>query len=136
MCAPSHLALTHRMAVGLGLLGALSLPIRAQAKVGIPCAVRIRSLASADYDHSTEVLLRGFLVGREKGLLLLKIAAGIVRVDVGSWDEAIVMAAPAEVVVLAAKRQEGAGQKLVAREIRYDGGLVVCRDGNGVPVAR
>lgn len=124
------------MAVCLSLLGALSLQVRAQARVGVPCSVRIRSLASADYDHSTEVLLRGLLVGREKGLLLLKIAAGIVRVDVGSWDEVIVMAAPAEVVVLAAKRQEDTRQKLVAREIRYDGGFVVCRDVNGVPIAR
>lgn len=128
--------MTLRMMVGLSLLGILGLRAQAQATTGVSCAVRIRSLASADYDHSTEVLLPGLLVGREKGLLLLKIAAGIVRVDVGSWDEAIIKGAPAEVIVLAAKRQEGAGQKLVAREIRFDGGCIVCRDSNGVPVAR
>jgi hypothetical protein len=122
------------MAVGLSLLGVLALPVQAQATAGVHCAVRIRSRAAADYDHSTEVLLHGLVIGREQGMLLLRIAAGIVRVEVGSWEDAVVKKAPAEVVVLAAKRQEEGRQRLVAREIRFPGGCVTLRDANGAPL--
>lgn len=122
------------MAVGLGMLGMLSLPVRAQAQVGVPCSVRIRSLASADYDAATEVLLHGLVVGWEQGLLLLRIPAGTVRVEVGPWAEAIIEKGLTEVQLLAAKRQDEGGQRLVARELRYGGGLVAIRDANGVPL--
>jgi hypothetical protein len=79
------------------------------------------------------VLLQGHLVGRENGLLLLRLKAGIVRVDVGPWEEAVLREAGASVFILASKRQEAGHQRFVARQIHLPSGSVVLRDALGVP---
>lgn len=123
-----------RLALGLALVGVVAGPVQAQATVGVPCAVRIRPLAAADYDPSTEVLLRGRVIGRENGLILLRITAGIVRVDAGAWGGSAPYEAASTVEILASKRQEGGHQRFLAREIRQDSGSVMIRDARGVPL--
>ena len=49
----------------LSLLLALSGSLQAQVRLSVPCSVRIRPAAAADYDLASEVNLRGILVGRE-----------------------------------------------------------------------
>jgi hypothetical protein len=95
--------------------------------------VRIRPRAAADYDPSTEVRLQGRFIGRDHGLLLLRLDAGVVRVDVGQWEEAVLREAGANVVILASKRQEAGRQRFVVREVQLPGGAVIIRDALGVP---
>lgn len=122
------------LAVVLFFAGFLAMPVRAQAAATVTCSVRIRPRAAADYDPSTEVLLRGRVIGREAGLILLRLPAGTVRVDAGAWGGAETLAAGSSVEVLASKRQEDGRQRFLAREIRHAEGLVAIRDAQGVPL--
>jgi hypothetical protein len=122
-----------RLVLGLALMGCIAAPGLAQATAGAPCTVRIRPQAAADYDPSTEVLLQGRLVGRENGLLLLRLRAGIVRVDMGAWEEAVLREAGSSLAILASKRLENGRQRFVAREVHLTSGSVIIRDAQGVP---
>jgi hypothetical protein len=96
--------------------------------------VRIVPRAALDYDLSNEVLLQGQVVTREKGTIVLRLAAGTVRVDTGSWAGSDLLQPGTPIEVLAAKRQEDGHQRFMAREIRYAGGSVMLRDAQGVPL--
>jgi hypothetical protein len=123
ICSLRHLVMS------LVLVG----PALAQATVGVPCAVRIRPRAASDYDPSREVILRGRVVGREQGLILLRLSAGIVRVDAGAWVGPGSSDANSAVEILASGRQENGRQWFLAREISHAGGRVMIRDARGVP---
>ena len=122
------------LALALGFLGFLATPVQAQTTASATCSVRIRPRAAADYDPSAEVLLRGRVIGREAGLILLRLPAGTVRVDAGAWGGAETLEAGSSVEVLASKRQEDGRQRFLAREIRHREGFVVIRDARGVPL--
>ena len=96
--------------------------------------VRIVPRAALDYDLSNEVVLQGQVVSREKDIIVLRLAAGTVRVDTGSWADSDLLRPGTRVEILAAKRQEDGHQRFMAREIRYTGGSVVLRDAQGVPL--
>ncbi len=123
---------------GLGLVLAMSVvvaePARAQATANVTCSARIRPQAAADYDLSTEVTLRGQVVGREGAMILLKIAAGTVRIDAGVSAAVAAIPVGSVIEVVAAKRQENGRQRLLAREIRHWSGALVLRDRDGVPI--
>jgi hypothetical protein len=72
------------------------------------------------------------MIGRENGLLLLRLAAGTVRVDAGAWDDPAAREAESMVEILASKRQEDGRQRFLAREILLAGHRVVIRDAGGV----
>jgi len=129
---PHSFPSTRRLALGLMLAAACAGQALAQSSTTVPCSVRIRPRAAADYDPSTEVSLRGRVVGAEQGLILLKIAAGTLRVEAGSLAD-FGTSGP-EVVILASMRMEGGRQRFLAREIRTEGGLVKLRDALGVPL--
>jgi hypothetical protein len=133
---PHALPATCRLVFGLALAECSGGPALAQtqAKAEATCTVRILPRAAAGYDPSTEMVLRGRVIGRENGLILLRIPAGIVRVDAGAWDEAAAREAGVTLEILASKRQENGRQRFLAREIRHPGGRVVIRDALGVPV--
>jgi hypothetical protein len=123
------------------LLGVLAIGVACSIIAGKTTAtatasvsVRILPPAALDYDLSNEVLLRGQVVGREKGTLLLRLKAGTVRVDTGSWVGSELVQLGTDIEVVAAKRQEDGHQRFIARELRQAGGTVVLRDAQGVPV--
>lgn len=134
MPSPRLLRSLHHLALGLVFLGFAAGPAFAQTTVAVPCTVRIRPRAAADYDPSTEVLLQGRVIGREDGLILLRMAAGIVRVQAGAWQGTPATAGELAVEIIASKRQEGDRQRFLAREIRHAEGRVVLRDVQGVPL--
>lgn len=106
--------------------------VRAQAS--LPCTVRIRPLAAADYDPGSEVALHGEVTFAGEGLLKVRLACGVVRVEVGrsiAWDGSLV---GQTVDVLAARRQDDQGQRFLARELRTAGGTWILRDRRGVPL--
>jgi hypothetical protein len=96
--------------------------------------VRILPRAAMDYDLSNEVLLQGQVIAQDKGTIMLRLAAGTVRVDTGSWAGSDLLRPGTRVEVVAAKRQEDGHQRFMAREIRYAGGSLVLRDAQGVPL--
>jgi hypothetical protein len=96
--------------------------------------VRILPRAAFDYDFSNEVVLQGQVVAREKDIIVLRLAAGTVRVDTGSWVGSDLLQPGTRIEVLAAKRQEDGHQRFMAREIHYAGGSVMLRDAQGVPL--
>jgi hypothetical protein len=100
----------------------------------VTCTVRILSPAEAGIDPAPEVLLKGQFIGRAQGLLLLRIPAGVVRVDADAWDGAEARKVGLIVEVLASRRQEAGRQWFVAREIRFAGGKVMIRDTKGLPL--
>lgn len=106
-----------------------------QAGASVPCAVRIRPRAAADYDPSTEVVLRGTVASLQAAGLRLQLTAGTVRVDLGNAGLLDSLAPGMAIEVVASKRQDDAGQRLVARELRTPNGTLVLRDAQGVPVA-
>jgi len=97
------------------------------------CSVRICPAAAADYDPSSEVLLRGCIAERQGNTLRLRLPFGTVRVDLGS---ASIEAARVgqNVEVLASKRQDEKGQRFVARELRFADATQILRDAQGVPL--
>lgn len=134
MNIPDPIRSTRRLALGLALVGFLAGPALAQAAAAVPCTVRIRPRAAADYDPSTEVLLRGRIIGRENGLILLRMAAGTVHVDAGAWGEPGWPDTASTIEILASRRQEDGHQRFLAREIRQAGSSVMIRDARGVLV--
>lgn len=123
------------------LLGVLAIGVacsiiagKNSATASASISVRILPRAALDYDLSNEVLLRGQVVAREKDILVLRLAAGTVRVDIGTWAGAGLLLPGTPVEILAAKRQEDGHQRFMAREIRYAGGAMVLRDAQGVPL--
>jgi hypothetical protein len=80
------------------------------------------------------VLLHGQVIGVENGLILLRLPAGVVRVDVGSWEGQGTREGRTSVEILACKCQSEGRQRFLAREIRHAGGCVTLRDARGVPV--
>ena len=97
-------------------------------------SVRILPRAAFDYDLSNEVVLQGQVVVQEKDIIVLRLEAGTVRVDTGSWAGSDLLRPGTRIEVLAAKRQDDGHQRFVAREIRYVGGSVMLRDAQGVPL--
>lgn len=125
---------TCRLALVLALAGFIAGPVWAQATASATAMVRIRPRAAADYDLSSEVVLRGQVVAQERDVILLRLSAGTVRVDTGAWGGSDVLQPGTAIEVVAAKRQEDGRQRLIAREIRHAGGLAVIRDAEGVPL--
>jgi hypothetical protein len=74
------------------------------------------------------------VIAQDKGTIMLRLAAGTVRVDTGSWAGSDLLRPGTRVEVVAAKRQEDGHQRFMAREIRYAGGSLVLRDAQGVPL--
>ena len=114
-------------ALSVGLVLALSAPLHAQARLTVPCTVRIRPIEAADYDLGSEVTIQGRILGREGRLLLLEIKGGRVRVDPGRSEEILALAPGTDVLVVAAKVQEEGHQRLLARLIRIEGRTLVLR---------
>ena len=133
---PDRLRPTRRQALALLLATLLAGPAWAQATASIPISVHIRSHAAGGYEPSSELLLRGRVIGRDQGLFLVRIAAGVVRVNAGAWPGPEPRDAKASLEILAARRQENGRQIFLAREIRTASGTVVLRDTQGVPLPR
>jgi len=106
---------------------------QASARVSVPCAVRIRSMASADYNPAGEFLLKGKVSEVENGILKLRLPFGVVRIQVGRAFKGETLAIGQEVEVVASAWQDDLGQHVVGREIRHGGDLLVLRDAQGVP---
>ena len=83
-----------------------------------------------------DITVRGRVIGRDQGLFLVRIAAGVVRVNAGAWPGPEPRDAKASLEILAARRQENGRQIFLAREIRTASGTVVLRDTQGVPLPR
>ena len=133
MNRPASIRTTRHLALSLAFAGSVSGLGLAQTTTTVPCLVRIRPRAAADYDPSSEVILRGHVIGRENGLILLRMAAGIVHVDAGAWDGSGPPDPASTVEILASRRQEDGRQRFIAREIRHATGCLVIRDAQGVP---
>jgi hypothetical protein len=123
------------------LLGVLAIGVvcsiiagKNSATASASITVRIVPRAAFDYDLSNEVILQGQVVAREKDIIMLRLTAGTVRVDTGSWAGSDLLRPGTRIEVVAAKRQEDGHQRFIAREIRYAGGSVVIRDAQGVPL--
>ena len=133
---PDRLRPTRRQALGLLLATLLAGPAWAQATASIPISVHIRSHVAGGYEPSSELLLRGRVIGRDQGLFLVRIAAGVVRVDAGAWAGPEPRDAEISLEILAARHQENGRQTFLAREIRTASGTVLLRDAQGVPLPR
>ena len=72
----------------------------------------------------------------DQGLFLVRIAAGVVRVDAGAWAGPEPRDAEISLEILAARHQENGRQTFLAREIRTASGTVLLRDAQGVPLPR
>ncbi len=125
-----------RPALGLLLATLLAAPALAQATATIPISVHIRSRAAGGYEPSSELLLRGRVIGRDQGLFLVRITAGVVRVNAGAWHGPEPRDAEASLEIIAARHQENGRQTFLAREIRTASGTVVLRDTQGMPLPR
>lgn len=130
---PGYLPFILHLGRTLALVGLVGVPAQAQNTKCAPCTVRIRPRAAADYDPSAEVDLHGQVAGWREGVILLRIAAGILPVDTGAWNTAKTLEAGSTVEILASKRVEEGRQRFLARVIRYDGGVLAIRDARGVP---
>lgn len=134
---PVSIRTMRHLGMALVLVGSIVWPVLSQASstASATATVRVLPRAAAGYDPSAEVLLRGVAGGWEGGQLLLRLNAGTVRVDTGSWDgrEALAVGAPVE--VLASKVQQDGRQRFLARQIRHARGLSVVRDAWGVPIS-
>lgn len=131
----------HLGSIQFRLLGVLAIGVACSIIAGKNSAtatasitVRVLPRAGLDYDLSNEVILRGQVVAREKDILVLRLKAGTVRVDTGSWVGSELAQPGTDIEVVAAKRQEDGRQRFIAREIRHAGGSVVLRDAQGVPL--
>ncbi len=100
----------------------------------VPCSVRIRPIAAADYDPASEFTLQGTVIAVLDGALKLRLPFGVIRVQVGQALRHGTLAVGETIEVLASRRQDDAGQRFVAREVRTASGTVVLRDAQGVPV--
>lgn len=134
MTTSDSIRTTRRLALALALAGFIAEPALAQATASATVTVRIRPRAAADYDLSSEVILRGQVVAHEKGIIRLRLSPGVVRVDTGAWNGSDLLQPGTAIEVVAAKRQEDGRQRHIAREIRHAGGVVVIRDAQGVPL--
>jgi hypothetical protein len=111
-------------------------PLMAQAApqtIAVPCAVRIRPRAAADYDPSSELVLAGTVIAAQPGSLRLQLGYGTVRVDLGGAVPAVVVGQ--DVAVTVSRLQDDLGQRFVARELRSGEVDQVLRDAEGVPVS-
>jgi len=126
---------TCRLGLLLALAGGSGVVVLAQSTRSASIAVRIRPLAAADYDLSSEVTLRGVVEGWEGGAIRLRLAAGFLRVDTGVLDTSGLLEAGAAIEVLASRRVVDGRQQFLAREIQHAGGVLRLRDASGVPLA-
>ena len=111
--------------LALATMTPLMAQVATRATASVTCSVRIRSRAAADYDPSAELVLSGTVVSAQAGSLRLRLAAGTVRVDLGS----------ANVAVTVSRLQNENGQHFVARELHAAAGDQIFRDADGVPVS-
>jgi hypothetical protein len=122
-----------KVIVALAVMSPLMAQAAPASTLAVPCAVRIRPRAAADYDPSAELVLSGTVVAAQTGSLRLQLAFGTVRVDLGSAAPLVTVGEQA--VVTVSRLQDGTGQRFVARELRSAEGDQVLRDAEGVPVA-
>jgi hypothetical protein len=92
--------------------------------------VRIRNLATTDYDPATEFLLRGIVTEARAGLLRVRLPVGVVRIHLGT-PLAPPVAVGHRVEILASRQQDEQGQWFTAREVRTGAGTFVLRDPRG-----
>ena len=118
----------------LALIAAPALAQAPSASASISCSVRIRPIAAADYNPSSELTLRGTVAEVRPGIVLLRLPYGLVRVQVGARLQESTPAVGQSVEVVASKWQDDQGQRFVARELRFNGSTLVLRDAQGVPV--
>ena len=135
---PVSIRTVRRLAMALVVVGSIVWPVLSQASstasATAMATVRILPRAAAGYDPAAEVLLRGLVGGWDGDQLLLRLSAGMVRVDTGSWNTREALAVGSSVEVLASKIQQDGRQRFLAREIRHAQGLNVIRDAQGVPI--
>jgi hypothetical protein len=117
----------------LALAGGSGVVAKAQSTCSASIAVRIRPLAAADYDLSSEVTLHGVVEGWEGGAIRLRLTAGVLRVDTGTLDTSALLEAGTAIKVLASRHMVDGRQKFLAREIQHAGGVLTLRDALGVP---
>jgi len=122
------------LSLALILTPTLSQAQAARSSATATCTVRIRPLAAADYDPSSEVVLRGTVVDIQGSTLRLRLACGTVRVEVGTALASLSVAPGQAVEITGAKRQDERGQRFLARELRAGSRVLVLRDADGVPV--
>jgi hypothetical protein len=126
-----HILLLPLALVGLSSVGAQDV---ANGSFSIPCAVRIRPIASADYDLSNECVLRGEVTAVRDRLLKVRLTFGVIHIEIGNGGGHLGIGEGQRIEVLACKRQEGLRQWFIAREIRTSSGVLVLRDAQGVPL--
>ena len=105
----------------------------ARSSATATCTARIRPLAAADYDPSSEVVLAGTVVEIQGSTLRLRLACGTVRVELGSSLSAATLTLGQAVTITGCKRQNESGQRFLAREVRTGSQVLVLRDADGVP---
>ena len=119
--------------LALATMTPLMAQVATRATASVTCSVRIRSRAAADYDPSAELVLSGTVVSAQAGSLRLRLAAGTVRVDLGSAVPAVTLGE--NVAVTVSRLQNENGQHFVARELHAAAGDQIFRDADGVPVS-
>jgi hypothetical protein len=105
-----------------------------RATLAVPCSVRIRAIASADYDPSSEFTLQGTVIALGDGHLKLKVSCGVVTVQTGSAFPGQAISLGQTLAVIACTMQKEGSQRIVARELRHAGGSHALRDVRGVPL--
>lgn len=123
-----------RLGLLLALAGGSASAVRAQSTRSASCTVRIRPLAAADYDLSSEVAFRGVVEGWEGRSIKVRLAAGLLRVNTGERDTSGLFEAGTTIEVLASRRVVDGHQQFLAREIQHAGRVLRLRDALGVPL--
>lgn len=102
------------------------------AQVSVRLIKASDALRNAGYDPSSEVRIQGQVMGAEGKFLLMKMAFGVVRVDLGcaGRDLASIQGQMVEMVV--SKVMQAGAQRLLARTIQVAGMLIQLRNQAGV----
>ncbi|HXC18195.1 MAG TPA: hypothetical protein VNV60_12205 [Holophagaceae bacterium] len=86
------------------------------------------------YDPATEVQLSGRVEQAGGGLLRMRMAFGMVTVELGEAGRNLVLRPGELVQVIVSKVMQGSSQRLLTRELRMESKVVELRDVEGLPL--
>ena len=86
------------------------------------------------YDPSSEATLSGVVERAQGERLFLRMAFGVVAVEVGPSAAKLALQAGQQLQVVVSKVMHSGSQRLIAREVRTDARVVELRNAQGVPM--
>lgn len=89
---------------------------------------------SNGYDPATEVRLSGVVEQASNGRLMLRMAFGVVSIELGPAGTNLLLRAGQPLQVVASKVMNAGSQRLLAREVRAEAGVIQLRDSQGLPL--